>query len=423
MRIRKIRYSWRTLAGDVLGGAIAALIAIPYGLALARMMGLPPELGLLTSVATAPVTALLGRNPVLIGGTASATVPFIAHAVAVGGIGGAAKVCIAASVMMMAFAVMRLGRHIQKVPQAVVTGFSCGIGAMMFLSQLAPMLGVRVAVDRTSNNMLGQAWLVLSHIGEARWAPVAITLALMAAALAAQKWAPRAPAPLAGVLAAVALAWMIGSQERVVGAISLKLPPLAGFAWKPEDFASVLPAALGLAFVSSVNILLTSRVVEHFRGRHQHLKMADADAELGAYGIANILAGAYGAPMSVGIPARSLASVRCGGTTRLSNLFHGLIIVALVGLGGGYIAKVPLVALAGVTAYIGVCLLEWSTWKRLGKMRRQDAVAFLVTAVGVLTVNAVLAVALGCCCYLPPLIGAKLRGTAGMEGMAEGRAA
>ena len=42
---------------------------------------------------------------------------------------------------------------------------------------------------------------------------------------------------------------------------------------------SVIPAAFGLAFVSSVNILITSRIVEHFRGRHKQLKLADADTE------------------------------------------------------------------------------------------------------------------------------------------------
>jgi SulP family sulfate permease len=53
-------------------------------------------------------------------------------------------------------------------------------------------------------------------------------------------------------------------------------------------------------------------------------------------------------------------------------------------------------ALAAVTAWVGVGLLEWSTWKRLPRMRRLDAAAFLVTATGVLTMNAVAAVALGC---------------------------
>lgn len=162
----------------------------------------------------------------------------------------------------------------------------------------------------------------------------------------------------------------------------------------------MLPAALGLAFVSAVNLLITSRVVEHFRGRHKHLKRSDADAELGAYGVANMLAGFFAAPMSVGIPARSLASVRCGATTRMSNLLHAVLILAFIVLGRSYISHLPVPALAGVTAYIGICLLEWGTWRRLPKMNRVDALGFLTTAGAALIVNAVLAVALGCSFYL-----------------------
>jgi len=396
----KLHYSWRALAGDLFGGLIAALIAIPYGLALAAMMGLPPVLGLVTSIVTAPITALLGRNPVLIGGTASATVPFIAHAVQLQGLGGAAKVCIVASVFMMAFSLLRLGRHIQKVPQPVVTGFSCGIGAMMVLSQLATMTAVRTVVDRTSNNLLYQSWQILSHAGQAHAGAVAISAFVIAAAFAVAHFAPSAPAPLIGVFVAVGAGAALGIHEKEIGKLPFEIPPFAGFAWAPADVVNVLPAAFGLAFVSSVNILITSRVVEDFRGRHKHLKRADADAELGAYGIANVVAGMFAAPMSVGIPARSLASVRCGGSTRLSNIFHAVFILGFLGLGGEYISRIPVPALAGVTAYIGLRLLEWSTWRRLPRMRFVDASAFLATAISVLMVNAVMAVAIGCSLYL-----------------------
>src|SRR5215472_4813953 len=119
MLLRRGGYNWRRFLGDCSGGLIAALIALPYGLSMAALMHLPPILGVLTSILTAPVTALLGRNPVLIGGTASATVPFIAGAVRAQVTGGGAKVCLAASVFLMIFCVLRLGRHVAKVPHAV----------------------------------------------------------------------------------------------------------------------------------------------------------------------------------------------------------------------------------------------------------------------------------------------------------------
>jgi SulP family sulfate permease len=388
-------YGWRGLAGDAAGGTIAALIALPYGLAMAQLMGLPPEYGLFTSILTAPVTAALGRNPVLIGGTASATVPFIAGAVRLEGVAGAAKVCLAASVFLMIFSVLRLGRYASKVPHAVVSGFSCGVGAMMIVLQLRTLLGLRGS-GGGADHPLGQLALVASQIGSARFQPFVLgSIVIVAAALLARRW-PRSPAALLGVALAVLASLALGWHERAIGAVPLVLPPAAEFTWKPADLLNILPPALGLAIVTAVNVLITSRVVEHFQGRHRPLRASDADAELGAYGIANLLAGTFGAPMSVGIPARSVANVRCGGSTRISNLLHALVLVAVVRFGSGLIATVPLAALAGVTTYVGFSLLEWSTWHRLPRMRRTDAAAFLATAVAVVAANAIAAVAIGC---------------------------
>ena len=399
-RSRTRGYGWAGFFGDVSGGIIAALIALPYGLAMASLMGLPPVLGVFTSILTAPVIAALGRNPVLIGGTASATVPFIALAVRGQGIGGAAKVSIVASIIMMGFCVIRLGRHITRVPHAVVTGFSCGIGGMMLISQLDTILGVESGATRVAGSTILQLFAVLGHVGNARLAPLAIGLVVILGATFSARWSSRAPAPLIGVALAIVLAKFLGFHEREIGAMHAALPPFVGFSWAPQDVLTVLPSAFALAFVSSVNILITSRVVEHFRGRHQRMKVSDADAELGAYGIANIFAGMFGAPLSVGIPARSLAVVRCGGSTRIANLLHAVFLALILWMGAGLVSHVPLSALAGVTAWMGLCLLDWSAWRRLPKMSRTDALAFLVTAASVLAVNAVLAVALGCSIYL-----------------------
>ena len=401
MRLGSSRgYGWAGFFGDCSGGVIAALIALPYGLAMASLMGLPPVLGVFTSILTAPIIAILGRNPVLIGGTASATVPFIALAVQHQGVGGAAKVTLVASVIMMGFCVMRLGRHISRVPHAVVTGFSCGIGGMMLVSQLDVILGVDSPATRGAANTVMQLVAVGEHLGDVRGIPLLLGIAVIVGATLAARWSHRAPAPLIGVVAAVALARIFGMHEKEIGSLPTAMPPFVGFSWSPQDVLTVLPSGFALAFVCSVNILITSRVVEHFRGRHKPMKVSDADAELGAYGIANLCAGMFGAPLSVGIPARSLAVVRCGGSTRLSNLLHAAILAAILWLGAGAVSHIPLPALAGVTAWMGLCLLDWSAWRRLPKMSRVDAAAFLATAIAVLTVkNAVLAVAIGCSVY------------------------
>lgn len=393
-------YGWGGFGGDAAGGFVAALIALPYGVALASLMGLPPLLGVITSIVAAPVCVLFGRNPVLIGGVSAVTVPFIAAAVAQQGIAGAAKVCLSAGIIMMGFCVLRLGRYVSRVPQPVVVGFSCGIGSMMVISQLPAMFALRPAKDGWDPRMLGQLFQVVGKIGNAQLIPAVLALLVIGMAMLVAFLAPRGPAPLCGVVAATVVAKLFGWHEKEIGAIPLEIPAFAGFRWTPSDFWSVLPQAFGLAFVSSVNLLITSRVVTHFRGRHQHFKKHDADVELGAYGIANLLAGSFGAPTCVGIPARSIANVQCGGTTRISNLMHAAFLVGFLVLGARFIAQVPLAALAAVTAWTGARLLEWSTWRRLSHMRPVDAAAFISTALAVLVVNAVAAVAIGCSFYV-----------------------
>ncbi len=308
------KYSWSAFRGDLGGGFLAALIALPYGLAMASLMGLPPMLGLFTSILTAPITAIFGRNPVLIGGASSVTVPFVAAAVRAQGVGGGAKISILAAVFMLVFSFLRLGRFAMKVPHSVMAGFSCGIGGMMLISQLHTIFGLKSPMDGGSS-MVSVLFEDLQNIPRLQWTTtLTAALVMLVAAVVA----------LLGILVAVLVSNIVGWSSKEIGILPHTVPPFAGFSWAPADVFSVIPGAIGLAFVTSINLLVTSRVVEHFRGRHAPTKAADADRELGAYALANMAAGMFGAPLSVGIPARSLANVRCGGTTRFSNILHAM---------------------------------------------------------------------------------------------------
>jgi SulP family sulfate permease len=393
-------YNGRLFAGDFFGGAIAALIALPYGLAMASLMGLPPILGLYTSLFAAPICALLGRNPVLIGGTSSATVPFILGAVRAGGISGAAKICIFAAVFLLIFCIMRLGRYVAKVPHSVLAGFSCGIGGLMVISQLKVIFALKAPPGGWSESMFGQLMQSLEQFRQFHWLPALIAGIVMLISTLVRMRYPRAPGPFLGVGIVVAAAAILGWKVNEVGNIPLSMPPIIGFTWTPQDVFKVLPSALGLAFVASVELLMTSRVVDHFRGRHKLVKKADADMELGAYGIANLICGFFAAPTSVGIPARSVANVQCGATTKMSNVVHGALLWGMMTVGATFIAHVPMAALAGVTAWMGFRLLDWGTWKRLPKMRVVDAGAFLATAAGVLIADAVIAITIGCALHV-----------------------
>lgn len=395
-------YGRARLLGDLSGGIIAALIALPYGLAMASLMGLPPVLGLFASIISAPFIAFFGRNPVLIGGASSVTVPFIAQAMHTHGAGGAALLVILSSLIMVGLSFAHAGRHIMRVPHAVVSGFTCGIGLLMIASQLHTLLGIAPPENAGFVSPAESVYSVLTHLGAAQWQPLVVGLVAVVVSAISARLSPYVPAPLIGVLAAILVAHLIPMQQKEVGTLPAGLPPLFAFSWGIAPVLQLLPSAIGLAFVASVNILITARVIEHFRGRHHAMTPGDADAELRAFGIANIASGLIGAPPSVGMPARSVAVVKCGGTTALANLYHAATLVIILWLGSAFVSHIPLPALGGITVWMSFSLLHWGTWRRLHKMRKRDAWAFVLTSLAVLVVNSVVALLIGCAVYLVP---------------------
>ena len=116
-----------------------------------------------------------------------------------------------------------------------------------------------------SSSTIGQLGAILDHLGSFHLAPFVTGLVVILAATACTTWAPRVPAPLVGIVLAVLAAKALSFHVGEIGVLPSGLPPFVGFAWSPQDIYTVLPAAFGLAFVTSVNVLITSRVVEHFR--------------------------------------------------------------------------------------------------------------------------------------------------------------
>ena len=105
---------------------------------------------------------------------------------------------------MMIFCVLRLGRYVARVPHAVVSGFSCGVGAMMIILQLGTLLGLPASPSAVSASPLGQFGQVLSNLRHTRWEPLLLGAIVVAGAIAAARRWPRSPAALVGVGLAVA---------------------------------------------------------------------------------------------------------------------------------------------------------------------------------------------------------------------------
>jgi sulfate permease, SulP family len=75
------------LRGDLFGGTVAALIAVPYGMALSIAIGLRPEAGLYTSIIGGAIAGMLSDAPIVVSGLSATVVPVMAALVKTGGTG------------------------------------------------------------------------------------------------------------------------------------------------------------------------------------------------------------------------------------------------------------------------------------------------------------------------------------------------
>lgn len=156
--MNSFKFDFSNLKGDFLGGLTAGIVALPLALAFGGQTALGPMAGLYGAVAIAIVAAMFGGTPTQVSGpTAPMTVvsaSVIASAMLETGaetVTDALGIILAtfflAGLIEMFFGVIKLGKYIKYIPYPVVSGFMSGIGVIIVVTQIFPMLGYNAAAD------------------------------------------------------------------------------------------------------------------------------------------------------------------------------------------------------------------------------------------------------------------------------------
>lgn len=151
-------FDFSNLKGDFLGGLTAGIVALPLALAFGAQTALGPMAGLYGAIAIAILAALFGGTATQVSGpTAPMTVvssAIIASALMETGaetVADALPLILAtfflAGFIEMIFGIIKLGRYIKYIPYPVVSGFMSGIGVIIVITQLFPLLGYNPAND------------------------------------------------------------------------------------------------------------------------------------------------------------------------------------------------------------------------------------------------------------------------------------
>ena len=389
---------FNNLRGDIYGGITAAVVALPLALAFGVSSGAGPVAGLYGAIFVGLFAALFGGTPAQVSGptgpmTVVMAVVFTqytamfpddpAHGAAL-----AFTVVIMGGAFQILFGAMRFGQYISMVPHPVVSGFMSGIGVIIILLQMAPLVGLP-----SQGGPLASALAlpeVLSH-------PVMEAMILGLISLAIVYFLPKKigrilPSPLVALIVGTLVYLFVfpDGEATILGDIPTGLPdpqlPVITIALLPE----MLKSAIVLAVLGSIDSLLTSLVADNITRTYHK-----PDRELVGQGIGNMVAGLFGGLPGAGATMRTVVNVNAGGKTPISGALHAIMLLGIV-LGAGGLAKyIPHAVLAGILIKVGTDIIDWDYLKHL-RRAPLAGVIMMFTVLGITVfVDLITAVAVG----------------------------
>ena len=366
--------SLRHKSGDIYGGVTAAVIALPMALAFGVASGAGAEAGLYGAILVGFFAALFGGSPTLISEpTGPMTVVFtavIAKLIAsdpVNGMAMAFTVVVMAGMFQILFGVMKLGKYVTLMPYTVVSGFMSGIGIILIILQIGPLLGQPSpggGVIAVIENLPS----LLSGVQVNETALAMLTLAILF--LIPKKLKQTLPPPLVALVActAISVIFLSGTDIRRIGEIPTGLPEIQLPVFSAEQWQMMLVDAIVLGMLGCIDALLTSVVADSItRKRH------NSDKELIGQGIGNIMSGLFGGLPGAGATMGTVVSIQAGARTALAGLVRAGILLIVILWAADLTSVIPLAVLAAIALKVGIDIIDWGFLRRAHRISGKGA--------------------------------------------------
>ena len=365
------------------------MVALPLALAFGVASGAGPMAGLYGTIIVGFFAALLGGTPSQISGptgpmTVVMAVIFLRYADQPG---TAFTIVLMGGLLQILFGALRVGRYINLVPFPVVSGFMSGIGCIIIILQLAPLIGQ----SHPGANVVQSLSALPGDIAAINWQAALIACVTLGIVYFTPRSIQRlVPTPLIALVIGTLVVWLFLAGVPTLGEIPTGLPELQLPSLDWLTLTDMVGSALVLALLGSIDSLLTSLVADSVTRTHHN-----SNRELIGQGIGNFLAGLFGVISGAGATMRTVANVRAGGRTPISGMVHSLVLLAVV-LGAGPIAgHIPHAVLAGILIKVGIDIIDWGYLRRIVRAPRAG-IAIMAVVLG-LTVffDLIVAVAVG----------------------------
>jgi sulfate permease, SulP family len=383
---------------EVIAGITVVALSLPMNIGYAAVAGLPASVGLYASIAPLAVFALTTGSRRLVVGPDATIAALLAAGMATVVASGASETdaALGAALLTAAFLflawLLRLGRLVRFLSEAVLVGFIAGLAVEILTSQAEKILGVQV----DAAGWVREVVAIIGAIPGASVASVVVGLSTIVILRVLRRYAPKVPGALAALLVVGgAVAILDPTGVALIGDVDAGLPSLT-FPQLPLDaWVALAPIALSIAALTMAEGALVSK-----RAARAHGEEFDANADVFAYGLSNVAAALLGAMPNGASASRSAALEETGARTQVPALVAAILAAVVALFLTGLVAAIPSAALAGLVANAVVGLLDIPSFRYLASVRRSEFGIALSCAIGVLLLGAleglVLAVLIAC---------------------------
>jgi high affinity sulfate transporter 1 len=378
------RHRGPELRRDVVAGVVLAALLVPQGMAYAELAGVPPVTGLYATLVPLAVYFLLGPSRILVLGPDSAVSPLVAAAIIPLAAAGdeSARIALAGLLailvggLMLAGGLARFGFLTELLSMPVRVGYLMGIAVTVIVAQLPKLFGFSVEAENLIPSVRG----FVEGLDETNATALALGVGSIALIIGLRRIAPKIPAVFLAVVGATAVVAVFGLDDDVpiVGTVPAGLPGFTVPDVSLHDLKTLVPAAVGIAFVAFTDTSILSR---SYAARLR--QEVDQNQELAVLGIANIATGLFqGFPLSSS-SSRTAVAEDVGAGSQIAGLVGAGVLAILLIVGTGLVHDLPLSSLAAVVIVAVLSLIDLQAERRLRRWRRSEFVLSMAAFAGV----------------------------------------
>ncbi len=387
-------YSRGRLRTDVLAGLTVAALALPSGMAYAKIADVPISMGLYGSVLPVVAFAFVSSSPRVVIGAEGTTSILVAAALATSAISGEERAGQAAMLALLVAGVylltylLRMGWLADYLSLPVLVGYIHGVAVLLIVGQIPDLLGIEVDAD----NVIGEVVQTVQGIPQLQVETALVGLGALALLVVGRRVRPTFPGALVVVVAGIAISWWLSlasSGVDTIGPVPAGLPSFVLPSVEPDLLASLLPAAVGIYLVTFSDSILTAR---SFAERHG--ERVDADQEMLALSAGNLAASMTAALPINSSGSRTAVNDAMGSTSQVSGLAAagGVALVLLVLTEP--MQYLPSAVLAAVIIQASTGLFSRRQWREVRRISRFEPVIAVVALLGVLVLGVLPAIVL-----------------------------